>query len=494
MVDIKFYSSLKSKPKSDLIIYPFLKKNSLPIPCSENIYENPNISSAIEYGDFTAALGELRIFYDIDAKDKRIGILGLGEEEILSVELLRRAYAIVIKECQRLKVKTLSIVFPFLESPSSDLVSQALAESLFLTNYSYSRSSKNESIKIESIFIIGAPKTSSEIFNESFSVAQGVHLCRDLVNESSHIMTPSRLSQIAIDMAEAKGNLKVDIFRKKRLQKEKMGLILAVSEGSTEEPAMIFLEYKGNPKSKDHTVLVGKGVTYDTGGINLKPTGSLETMRCDMAGGAAVLGIMEVLSTLKLKINVTGIIPATENSIDANSFKPGDVYTGYAGKSVEIGNTDAEGRLILADALSYAAKNLKPSRIIDFATLTGAMVISLGNVVTGFMSNNKDLSDQLIQSGEETYERLWRLPLFEEYKKQLKSDIADLKNIGGRAAGSITAALFLEEFIENIPWAHLDIAGTAFFEKDEAYIPKNGTGVGVRLIINFLKNLIKVPS
>ena len=230
-------------------------------------------------------------------------------------------------------------------------------------------------------------------------------------------------------------------------------------------------------------------MTYDTGGLNLKPTGSMETMKSDMGGAAAALSALSVAATLKLPLNVTVVVPSAENSIGSLSYKPGDVYTSYAGKTVEIGNTDAEGRLILADALAYISSKIKPSRIVDLATLTGAMEITFGGETIGVMSNNDDLVDSLIKSGNETFERLCRLPLHEEYKEQLKSDLADIKNIGGRSAGSITAALFLQEFVGNIPWAHLDIAGTAFYSEPRRYHPKHATGVGVRLLIEFLENL-----
>jgi leucyl aminopeptidase len=215
----------------------------------------------------------------------------------------------------------------------------------------------------------------------------------------------------------------------------------------------------------------------------------METMKCDMSGAACALGTIHAAASLGLKVNLTAVIPSTENGIDSRSYKPGDVYTSFLGKTVEIGNTDAEGRLILADALAYSVKNLKPTRMIDFATLTGACVIALGEETTGLMSNDDHLAESIMRAGNETFERTWRLPLFDEYKQQLDSDIADISNVGGREAGTITAALFLQEFVGKTPWAHLDIAGTAFLKKSRRYHPKNGTGVGVRLMIQFLENL-----
>jgi leucyl aminopeptidase len=233
---------------------------------------------------------------------------------------------------------------------------------------------------------------------------------------------------------------------------------------------------------------VGKGVTYDTGGLNLKPTGSMETMKCDMAGAAACFGVMQALSKLHMPVNVTVVVPTTENSIDANSFKPGDVYTSYTGLTVEMTNSDAEGRLILADGLAYAVKNLHPTQLIDIATLTGAIDIALGVEASGLMSTSDSLSEGLLQAGEATSERLWRMPLFPEYKDRLKSDIADLKSWNGRPAGANVAAMFLRQFVGDIPWAHIDIASTAYVTDPKKYCPKYASGMGVRLLTQFLEN------
>jgi leucyl aminopeptidase len=280
------------------------------------------------------------------------------------------------------------------------------------------------------------------------------------------------------------------MFDKKRIEKEGMGLLLAVNQGSPREPVFIILEYKGDPRSKDHTVLVGKGVTYDTGGLDLKPSGSMLTMKSDMSGAAIVLGTMLTAVRLELKVNLTIVIAATENCIGSKSYKPGDVFRGYLGKTVEIGNTDAEGRLTLADALAYADANLSPTRMINLATLTGGVVVALGDQITGLMSNNDKLVNQLMKASETAGEPLWRLPLRKEYREFYRSDIADIKNCGsGRAASSITGGLFLEDFVGNTPWAHFDIAGTAFLPKARGYLPQHASGVAVRTLIDFLESL-----
>ena len=278
---------------------------------------------------------------------------------------------------------------------------------------------------------------------------------------------------------------------KKQLEKEGFGLLLAVNRGSSCDPALIILQYRGQPHSNNNTVIVGKGITYDTGGLNLKVGVGMETMKCDMGGAAAVLGTMLAAATLGLKTNLTGVIATTENSIGPDSYKPGDVYTSYLGKTVEIGNTDAEGRLVLADALAYANAKLAPTRMINLATLTGSIVIALGEEATGLMSNSDELSLALSEAGETTYERVWRMPLYDEYQERLKSDFADLINVAGRPASANLAGMFLKEFVGKTPWAHLDIAGTAYLTKARHYLPKNATGVGVRLLIEFLEQGIK---
>ena len=319
-------------------------------------------------------------------------------------------------------------------------------------------------------------------------------MARDLINGNADIITPQYLAQTARKIAQKFPAVKATVFDLKKIEKEEMGLFLAVARGSSVEPAFIILSYKGFAGSKDHTLLIGKGVTFDTGGLNIKTASSMLTMREDMSGAAAVLSTIAVAAALNLKLNVTAVVAATENAIDAKSYKPGDVYKGYGGITVEIGDTDAEGRLTLADALAYSAQHLKPTRMIDLATLTGSIVIALGEGMSGLFCNDETLANRLLAASQQTAETLWRMPLYAPYKEQLKSDIADLRNIGGRPAGPITAALFLQEFVQNIPWAHIDIAGTAFGNKERGYWPKNGVGFGVRLLINFLQNLSKKIS
>ena len=295
-------------------------------------------------------------------------------------------------------------------------------------------------------------------------------------------MTPSDLAKAAVSLKQK--NLSVKVLEKKDAERLGMGAYLSVAKGSKEPLKFIVLEYKGS-KGKP-LALIGKSITFDSGGISLKPSDGMEKMKYDMAGGAAVLGVLKAASALKLPVNLIGILPATENLPGGSATKPGDIARSITGKTVEIINTDAEGRLILADAIGYA-KRFKPKAIIDIATLTGACSVALGNEAIAMMGNDRKLLDKIKKSAENTYERVWEMPLFDEYKEYIKSDIADVKNTGGKNGSLVTAAYFLYEFAEKTPWVHLDIAGTAWAEKDKPYIPKGASGISVRLIMDLIK-------
>jgi leucyl aminopeptidase len=487
-------SHFEKRQAQDALIIPFWEKGGKAVPASMPKESLKLAKHALESKDFSGKEGEVILLYQEGSKERRCILVGLGKEEHVSAEVLRRSFAAAVRLCQKKKLKKINLLVPNvveLRKFSVEECVHAIADGVLLANYKWSLRSKppEDGELLEHVTLIGVLPKVMNVLEQATEIAEGVYLARDLINGNADDVTPSHLCEVAVGISKQFPDVKTTIFDKKELERMKMGLLLAVGRGSPNAPALVMMQYNGNPKSKDRTVVVGKGVTFDTGGLNLKPTGSMETMRDDMSGGAATIAIVAVAAALKLKVNVTGLIPTAENGIDGLSFKPGDVYTSYLGKTVEIGNTDAEGRLILADALAYAVKHLQPTRIIDFATLTGSMVIALGDGISGVFANNERLSDQLIRSSERTSELLWKMPLHKPYKEMLKSDIADLKNIGGRPAGSVTAALFLEEFVGNVPWAHIDIAGTAFSNKEEHYLPKNGVGFGVRLIIDFLKQL-----
>lgn len=491
---MKFESakSLQSVKAADTLLLPFWKgKKGAEAACDLGELA-AELKAPLKAGDFEAKEGQVSLLYLSQRKEKRVLLLGLGEKEKVDVERLRRAYGAFGSAARKWKAERVNVVLPECELEEAEVV-EGIADGLLLTNYAfteYKTEKKDPVVLLKTAVLIGAGRSAVQQANRLSKIASGVYQTRDLVNRNADEVNPTYLAALARQWGKDFASIKTTVFDKKRIEKEGMGLFLAVGQGAAVDPAFIIMEYKGAPKKKDHTVLIGKGVTYDTGGLNLKPTGYIEDMKCDMGGAGTVFGLMYALAQLELKVNVTVIVASAENAIGAKAYKPGDVYTGYSGKTVEIGNTDAEGRLTMADALAYAEKKLKPTRMIDLATLTGAMLIALGEEAAGLMSNDDDLAEQLMASGERTYERVWRLPLYEEYKEQLKSDFADINNVGGRHAGSITAGLFLQEFVEKTPWAHLDIAGTAYLSKARRYHPKNASGIGVRLLVDFLESCI----
>lgn len=486
--------SLKSRKPADLLVVPFWKADKQALAAFDIGPLKKILSEPLASSDFHGKEGETMLLYTSGQPEKRLALIGLGAQSEITVEKLRRAYANITKLCHKKKLKHINLVLPTGSAMAPSDIATGISEGLLLPNYVFT-ALKRHSIKddhpvlLETATIVEGSKSDLAIAAKSAAICESVNFVRDLVNGNADDVTPQHLASAARGLEKTCKHVKTTVFDRKRIEKEKMGLLLAVNKGSHLDPAFIIIEYRGNPKSSDRTIVVGKGITYDTGGLLVKPRGSMETMKDDMAGGAAAMGIIHAAASLELKVNVTAVVPTTENSIDSKSYKPGDVYIGYAGKSIEIIDTDAEGRLVLADALAYAVKNLKPSRIIDMATLTGAIMVALGEEASGLMSNNDVLADLLVRAGSETGERVWRMPMYEEYRDSLKSDVADMKNVGGRFGGAITAAMFLQEFVGKVPWAHLDIAGTAFHGDSKRYLPKYASGVGVRLVLSLLESL-----
>jgi leucyl aminopeptidase len=370
-----------------------------------------------------------------------------------------------------------------------------MAEGLLLASYRYDRflgEKEKGSRKLpKSItLLIDNPRekqASENALEQARKLCRAVALTRDLVNTPGNIKSPAYLAEQAKNAA-GQSNLKCKLLGQKELAKEGCGALLGVAQGSVREAQLIVLEHNGGNKDQAPIALVGKGVTFDSGGISLKPGEKMDEMKMDMAGGATVIGTMLAASLLELPINLVGIVPAVENMPSGTAYRPGDILTSLSGQTIEVLNTDAEGRLILADALTYA-KRYEPQLVIDLATLTGACIIALGHHATAVLGNDQKLVQDLLSAGEESGERLWQLPLWEDYDKLIKSDVADVKNTGGRAAGTITAAAFLKKFASDFRWAHLDIAGTAWRDQNQPYTPKGGTGVGVRMLIAFLQKM-----
>ena len=417
-------------------------------------------------------------------------LVGLGDAATLETDAWRRAAGRGRAAADAAGARRVAILADERAGDEAHLV--ALAEGFCLAGYRFAKykSEADGPPAIESLLLVAPdPPPDADlrgVWKGLEVVLAAVATVRDLVNEPAAVKTPAYLGAVAQRIGKRAG-IEVDVWPLARIKRERLAGLLAVARGSREEPRLIRLHYKG-PGARRHVALVGKGVTFDSGGLSLKPAKSMETMKLDMAGGATVLATMAALGRLRPPIEVTGFIPATENLPSGSAQKPGDVIRYRNGKTVEVLNTDAEGRLILADALILAA-DAKPDAIIDVATLTGACMIALGTQVAGLFSNDRPLVEHLQHAAHAAGEPLWELPLVADYRDDIKSPVADIKNIGGGFAGSITAALFLEHFVGGMPWAHLDIAGPAYAEKALPYMPRGGTGFGVRTLIHCLTEL-----
>jgi leucyl aminopeptidase len=448
-------------------------------------------------GEFSAKEGEQVLFQPAGhLPAERILLVGLGIQEKITDEKIRRAAGQAMNMVTDKKFGQMAFSLPFQgaeKEPAAPF--QALAEGLLLASYRYDLFLGEEAKKtrklpkaVTLVITEGQDKKSCEVSVENArKIAQAVMLTRDLVNAPGNIKSPAYLAEQA-QAAAKQSTLNCTVLGPKELAKEGCGALLGVAQGSAREPRLIILEHRGGHKNEAPVALVGKGVTFDSGGISLKPGEKMDEMKMDMAGGAAVIGTMLAASLLDLPVNLVGIVAAVENMPSATAYRPGDILTSLSGQTIEVLNTDAEGRLILADALTYV-KRYDPKLVVDLATLTGACIIALGHHATAVLGNDQTLVDTLLKAGEDSGERLWQLPLWEDYDQQIKSDVADVKNTGGRPAGTITAAAFLKKFAKDFNWAHLDIAGTAWRDQATPYTPKGGTGVGVRLLLAFLKNL-----
>ncbi len=418
-----------------------------------------------------------------DLKPRRILLIGLGKKEGVTTEKVRQAggkSGILLRDAGMKKIAlSTRILLSHTVSPSDFIEGCLLGIYRF---QKYFREKKNTAI--ESITILSkSSRELQDVLHWTESLTSSVNFARDLINTPANDMTPTHLADTALSLERK--HLSIKILEHKNAKKLGMGAYLSVAQGSHQPPKFIILDYKGS-KSKP-IVLIGKSITFDSGGISLKPANGMEKMKYDMAGGAAVLGVLKAISASRMPVHVIGILPGTENLPGGSAARPGDVVRAVNGKTVEIISTDAEGRMTLADAIGYAILRYRPRAIIDIATLTGACAIAFGNCAIAMMGNDRALLDAMKKAGESTHERVWEMPLLEECKDYLKSDVADLKNTGGKGGSLLSSAYFLSEFAEKIPWVHLDIAGTAWGEKERPYIPKGASGVGVRLLATLIK-------
>jgi leucyl aminopeptidase len=432
-------------------------------------------------GDFSGKRDESALIYP-PGPAGRILLVGMGKSEELSTASIRRAAAVAAKRIRTLGVPQAAFHLPA-ESrgavPPAD-AGQAVAEGLAQGAWQFlemKRPGEDRKPPLERVDILADDDGFAEGHRIGAAIGAGQTLARGIQVLPGNVCTPTYVGRAAEELAARHGH-GVTVLDQAAIVREKMGALLAVAQGSVEEPRFIVLEYRGAEGAP--IVLVGKGVTFDTGGISIKPAQNMEDMKYDMSGAAAVLGTFEMLGRLKPPVHVVGLIPSTENMPSGTAVKPGDVITSHLGKTIEVINTDAEGRLILCDALSWA-RRYRPACVVDIATLTGAIVVALGHTATGVMGTDEALVEELRRAGDRAGERVWPLPLWDEYRDLMKSDIADVKNAGGRPAGSISAGWFLREFVEGFPWAHLDIAGTAYTDRDDPTRVKGPTGMGVRL-------------
>jgi len=459
------------------------------------------ITRLIAEGEIKGKLNEITLVHTLGKMEpERVVVLGLGKQEKFTLDSIRAAMAEASKFLRKLGVKQVATIVhgAGIGGMEAEKAAQALTEGSILGLYTFRKhiTREPEHGEIEELLIAERDGSKHAALEQGVRhgriLAEATNCARDMINEPANYMTPSDMAEVARNVA-AKYGLECSVLEREEMKNLGMGALLGVAQGSKQPPKFIIISYRGDDSSKSTLGLIGKGLTFDSGGISIKPSESMDEMKGDMAGGAAVIAAMRAIAEFKAKINVTGLIPATENLPGGAALKPGDVLKAMNGKTIEVVNTDAEGRLILADALSYARK-LGLSPLVDVATLTGACHVALGDVCTGAFGNNQETITKVIKAGEESGEKIWQLPMFDEYKEQNKSDVADIKNSGGRWGGAITAAQFLAEFSQDTPWTHLDIAGTSFSSKERAYTLKGATGVAVRTLVNFALAIAEARS
>ncbi|MBZ9636886.1 leucyl aminopeptidase [Clostridium sp. FP1] len=428
---------------------------------------------------------------------KNIILIGIGKKEDFNLDKLRKNIAKAVKEAANLKSKSIDINIGNLVSLMNlDEITRTISESTVMADYKFDKYKSDKKAKtLEQFTIIYNQEEDLESIdkgiNEGVILGQANLLARELVNEPANILSPIELAQQAKKAGDESG-FEVEIFDEASITALNMQAFLEVAKASANPPRLIVMRYNGNPVKKDEIVgLVGKGLTYDTGGLSIKTTAGMVTMKSDMGGAAAVIGAMTAITKLRAKVNVVAVVASCENMISGNSYRPGDIIGSMGGKTIEVLNTDAEGRLTLVDAVNYIIEKEHATKVVDIATLTGAVISALGTTTTGVVSNNDFFYSRLEQASKICDEKVWRLPAFDEYKELIKSDVADLKNIGGPKAGTITAGLFIGEFVGENPWLHLDIAGTSWSEKDSGYESKGATGEGARLLYHLIKQLEK---
>ncbi|MDP8886232.1 MAG: leucyl aminopeptidase [Thermoproteota archaeon] len=492
MVQVKVEKArIDQKQTSLLVIGVFEGDQDFPHSKDLDSLVSSSIRETLENKEFRGTFGSSIVVYTLGRGPmKKIMLLGLGKREKFTDESARICAGKAARKAQELGIKEFSMLqFPNLDE---GLV-EAMTEGIALALYSFDKykEAKEPASKIEEVTILinsDSPRFQS-VVEKANIIVDAVNFARDIGNLPPNDCPPAHLASIAVSLAQDYG-IKARIMDRYELENMGMGGIVAVGKGSNNPPKLIVLEYTGanDPQQKPY-LLVGKAVTFDTGGISIKPSEKMDEMKFDKCGGCTVLAIVRAIASMKLAVNVVGIVPSVENMPSATSYRPGDIIRMYNGKSVEVLNTDAEGRMILADAIAYGIVTYGPKAVIDLATLTGAAIIALGANVAPLIGNNKQLADRLRKLSDKTREKMWELPLYDEYYEQIRSTYADIKNIGGRPGGAITAAAFLSNFVNDVPWVHIDIAGTAWTQEgthEKSYNHRGATGFGVRTLVKLL--------
>ena len=494
MIQIKSSSPLKLP--GNCLVVPMLKNNRMTnIAAQVNEASDGLLHQLAKKSGFKGEAGSTLVFHNLPGiKALRVMLVGVGKKKEINAKTTREVIEAVVKRLQQENCTNAIITLPLEETSAETHYSLLRETALYAENAVYrfdackSKPSKQKLVGKITLITAGIDdQLAKKAVAHGKAIADGMKLARDLSNLPGNVCTPSYLATKAQKLAKKQTKFSCKILDEKEMQKLKMDSLLSVSRGSRQPAKLIIMEHKGGKKDQQPVVLVGKGLTFDAGGISLKPPGKMDEMKYDMCGSASVFGALQACADLKLPLNVVGIIPSSENMPDGDANKPGDIVTSMAGLTIEVLNTDAEGRLILCDALTYAER-YNPAVVIDIATLTGACIVALGHHTSGLMANNQKLADELIEAGNQADDKAWQLPLGDEYQKQLKSNFADIANIGGPAAGSITAGCFLSRFTEEYTWAHLDIAGTAW----QSGHNKGATGRPVPLLVNYLLNKAKL--
>ena len=485
-------ASLQNLSTACLVLGVYTNQNLPELTAQADKLIRKKISKLIDSGDLSGALGQTVLLHAPEGlRAKRVLLVGLGKKSDFDQKKFGRAVGAVAMALKKYALSDAAdtLVNLDIKGTGMDTLGHLLARTLANSTYQYSqtKSKKGKPSPLKQIDVFLADKSKRNVLKKGLdvgtAVSTGMSVARELGNLPANICTPSYLGEQAIALGKRHKELKTKVLTEAQMKRLGMGSLLSVGHGSDEESRLIIMEYKGTSSNTKPNIIVGKGITFDTGGISLKPGAGMDEMKFDMCGAASVMGAMTALCELKPKINVIGVIASAENMPSGRPTKPGDIVTSLSGKTIEVLNTDAEGRLVLCDALTYVER-YKPKSVIDIATLTGACIVALGSVNSGLMSNNDELADKLRQHSVAVNDPVWRLPLDEEYQKQLDSNFADIANIGGPKAGTITAGCFLSRFTEKYPWAHIDIAGTAWLQGKD----KGATGRPVPLLVDYLLN------